>query len=75
MPKWMHFGGYIAASLLIVQPTWAQSAATPAKSDAAQRCAALTHESGTALGEPTARILSATLNAPIGQTKFGLFRM
>ena len=63
MPKWMHFGGYIAASLLIVQPTWAQSAATPAKSDAAQRCAALTHESGTALGEPTARILSATLNA------------
>ena len=63
MPKWMHFGGYLAASLLIVQPTWAQSAATPAKSDAAQRCAALTQESGSALGEPTAHILTATLNA------------
>jgi Tannase and feruloyl esterase len=60
----MRLGGYIAASLLIAQPTWAQSAATPTKTaDDALRCAALTQESAAALGEPTARILTATLNA------------
>jgi hypothetical protein len=63
MPKCMHLRGYLAASLLFVQPTWAKSAAAPARvADDARRCAALTQESGMALGELTARILTATLN-------------
>jgi feruloyl esterase len=36
----------------------------PKLSEAAQHCAALSTQTGAALGEPTARILSATLNAP-----------
>jgi hypothetical protein len=63
-PQWMHLGRSVAVLILIVQQTWAQTGATPAKTaDDAQRCAALTQESATALGEPTARILTATLNA------------
>jgi hypothetical protein len=42
---------------------WSQaSAKTPALADAARACAALAQQSGTALGEPTARILTANLN-------------
>jgi hypothetical protein len=63
MPKWM-LGGCSAAALMIAHAACADPAATPAKTaDDAQRCAALTRESGSALGEPTARILTATLNA------------
>jgi hypothetical protein len=62
--KWMHLGGYIAVWLLIGRAAQAEPAAAAAKTAVdEQRCAALTQESGTALGEPTARILTATLNA------------
>jgi hypothetical protein len=62
--KWMHLGGYIAASILIAQAASAEPAADATKITAdPQRCAALIQESAAALGEPTARILSATLNA------------
>jgi hypothetical protein len=64
MVKWMHLGGYIAASLLVAQAASGEPAATAAKASGdAPRCAALIQESAAALGEPTARILSSTLNA------------
>src|ERR1700679_3249545 len=64
MSKWMHAVPHIAASILIAKAVWAEPAATAGKaSNDAQRCASLTRESGAALGEPTARILMATLNA------------
>jgi hypothetical protein len=64
MPRSIHVGGCIAAWLLTAQAAQADPAATAAKTAAdAQRCAALTQQSATALGEPTARILTATLNA------------
>ena len=65
MSERMRAGGFVAASLLMFQAALAEPAATAAKTaDDAQRCAALTLESGSALGEPSARILTATLNAP-----------
>src|SRR5580704_11892965 len=64
MPNCMHLGGFVVAWLLIVQPVWAgPTASTTKTTDLAKRCSALTQESATALGEPTARILTATLNA------------
>src|SRR5580698_396079 len=64
MPNCMRLGGFVAAWLLVVQPAWAEPTASTAKTtDLAKRCSALTQESATALGEPTARILTATLNA------------
>jgi len=64
MPKWPHFAGYIAASLLTAQTAWTEPAATRAKTPGdARRCAALIQASAAALGEPTARILTAMLNA------------
>jgi hypothetical protein len=64
MPNWLHLGGSIAILLLLIQPAWSEPDATAAKTaDGARRCGALTQESATGLGEPTARILTATLNA------------
>ena len=56
--------GLISASLLLVQAAWAQPVATAARTDDdAQRCAALAKESHAVLDEPTAHILTASLNA------------
>lgn len=64
MAGWMRVGGCIVASFCMAQAASAGPAATQAKTAAdGQRCSALTRESGSALGEPTARILTATLNA------------
>jgi hypothetical protein len=63
--KRLSLAGVAASGLLLIAgSTLAQAPpAFPAAAADAQRCAALMRESGTALGEPTARILTATLNA------------
>jgi hypothetical protein len=53
---------YIAASILFATAASAQPAATAAKTPA-ERCAVLSGESAAALGEPSARVVTATLNA------------
>jgi pimeloyl-ACP methyl ester carboxylesterase len=57
---------YLAAPLLLAAAAAAAAEPTPDAAggiSAALRCAALTHETAAALGEPTARIVTATLNA------------
>jgi len=64
MREWMRLGGYIVASILLARAASAEPAAPAAKITAdTQRCAALIRETAATLGEPTARIVSSTLNA------------
>ena len=59
-----HLSGFIAVGLLISQSICAEPESARAKpGDDAHRCTVLAQESAVALGEPTARILTATLNA------------
>ncbi len=52
------------ATLMFAGATHAAQSVAAGRSDLAQRCSALTAQAGAALGEPTARIVMAKLNAP-----------
>jgi hypothetical protein len=56
-------GAYIAMSLLAGGTLAAATNPAPVATTVLQRCTALREQTGTALGEPSARILSAVLNA------------
>ena len=53
---------------LIAFVAWSGFAHATQPSDATGRCADLTKRAGSELGEPTARIVSAKLNAPTAAT-------